>query len=367
MKRFKRMICVAGILCAGPALAQLDADEQRRTAARAAMKAGVTRGQCMPPSVLPYTTTAYSVPLKYELLVTSSRAGLLVCALEEGTLTGCWRRGHGSAGLVPYPTTLVPGHSVMGDGCRDFGFCRGEKEPQEAPGYERIALSLDEKRVAVIEPGSGMVAIYDAADRTLLRAFSYRSAALAAKGIGNVPVRAFYALNHLLVVGADAGPFAAVHRFRDDGRAFGSIARRGDERFNVYEGELRMVDGARLAARDRGYREVIVHAGTGITKVTRLPRPVACTPRQFDAAAGHLSGYDDTEPDEDAAQRIGASCLLAIAQAKARFWKPLAYVHGGERHEIVGHGDARQLVSRALGTSKMVRMLPLPTCVVDRP
>ena len=187
-----------------------------------------------------------------------------------------------------------------------------------------------------------------------------------ALALGNMPTRAFFLANHVFIHGSDAGPYATILRFSTNGKALGNIYLQGKRTFNVYNGEVWIRDTTHLVARDRGYMEVTLNAATGKAAVARLPRPAACTPRQFNAATEHLSGNDEAGPDDYAAKQIGAACIKAITQARKQFWKPASFVHQGQNHEIRSTAKAWQYTARDAVTGKIADTAILPACATDR-
>ena len=353
-------------------IAQPDDKEQRIAALRTAMKAGMTRGTCVPPQQAYYGSKAETTPLTYDLLLSAQGSDLLLCAmLDTRELVACWKHDARTGQLAASAAILVPGYSVTGNSCRQFGYCRagatGTDTPVISSGGDLVTASLDGGHVAVVDQDAGQVAVFDAASKNYLRAFAYRGEKLGIKGVRNMPVRAFYLADTLFILGSDAGPFSTIHRYSTRGtrgNALGPFYRQGTRLFNVFDGEIRIRDNTHLVAHDRGYLEITLNAATGDTRVNRLPRPAACTPKQFNAAAQHLSGYDTADPDEYAEKEIGAACITAIMQAKKRYWKPTTFVHQGLSYEISDDGKARQLISRSLATGAITRAMVSATCAV---
>ena len=358
---------VAGLLTVHSAVGQFRSDDeaQREAAIMSAIKTGMRSGNCVPPRKIIPSNSPGGDPLGYELALTAAVDNLLMCAILETyrhplkrELVACWKLDSRARLLAVEPALLVPGYSVNGDACRQFGLCRPDPSPPGEQDHDVIAASFDGKRIAVIGSGSsGSVALFDASKRTFVRAFSYR------ESIGNYLIQAFYLGESVFLLGADAGPFAQVMRFGADGAALGPIHQERNGLFNISGGEVRVRDGTRLVARDQGFVEVVFDVINNKATVARLPRPSACTPAQFKAFAE--SEEDESQISPFTINEIGGRCLSAVKEARRRFWKPIGFVHQGLSYEILEGSRKRELVIRNPTSGKIEHTRALPICTVN--
>ena len=263
------------------------------------------QGNCLPPTSLRPPDGYYGPTFELGLVGGS----VTLCARESPDRprgAGCWTVNPTTGALTASAATALPGRNkrVAADaaGCV-AGYC---PTPKAESGTTLLWATSTNRARAVVLSG-GELQVFDATSKARLRTI-----ALSADGVpphtivGNLPIRLLYLDDTIHVVGADAGPFAAVWSFKDSGARLGLVTKdgRADGRaFDIYLGGSSVLDGGHVALADAALRRLVILDAAG--KRTTLVRQVSPAPCSEENLGDVFIGGGD--------QRVSAACRRTIA------------------------------------------------------
>lgn len=267
---------------------------------------------CLPQTALRTQDSLYGPPL--ELGLVGGSVTLCVSKRPDAPrASGCWTVNPTTGALTASTLTALPGRSQAGTvdaaGCV-AGYCPTPKvEADMAPLW---ATSTNGARVVVLRRGD--LHIFDATSKAPLRTIElYADGVPGHTVVGNAPIRLLYLDDTIHVVGADAGPFAAVWSFKDSGDRLGrqtTDGRADGKTIDVYLGGTSVLDGGHVALADAALRRLVILDAAG--KRTTIVRQVSRAPcSEEDLMDVFIGG---------GAQRVSAACRRTIATHFAPYY-----------------------------------------------
>lgn len=260
---------------------------------------------CLPPKALRPPDEYYGPAFELGLVGGS----VTLCARDSPDRprgAGCWTVNPTTGSLTASTVTALPGRNkrVAADaaGCV-AGYC---PTPKVEVGTTLLWATSTNGARTVVQSVAGLH-VFDATSKALLRTIP-----LIADGVpphtmvSNAPIRLLYLDDTIHVVGADAGPFAAVWSFRDSGARLGLVTRDGhaDGRaLDIYLGGTSILDGGHVALADAALRRLVILDAAG--KRTTIVRQVSQAPCSEENLVDVFIGGGD--------QRVSAACRRTIA------------------------------------------------------
>lgn len=261
---------------------------------------------CLPKAALPADVQFYGPALELGLVGGS----VTLCTrkgLEGPRGASCWTVEPTTGALTASAVKMLPGRSqartVDASGCV-AGYC--PKPRPEADATLLWATSTNGARVVVVSRGEAHV--FDATSKAVLQTIPL----MGGSGpdhtvIGNAPVRVLYLNDMIHIVGADAGPFAAVWSFKDSGARIGRMTKGGGidgYSIDVYRGGTSILDGGHIAVADAALRRlVILDTANRRTTIVRQVNQAPCKAEDLENAI--IS--DDTTGASAACRRVIAA------------------------------------------------------------
>ena len=335
MRKTIRSAMVMAVLCAaGPVLAQ---------------------SNCLPRAALSPESEIYGPPLELGLVAGS----VMLCARKKPDAprgAGCWTVNSTTGALTATAATMLPGRSqaVVADaaGCV-AGYCLAAKPDKGATLL--WTTSTNGTRTAILAHGE--LHIFDATSKAPLRTIPlFADGAPAHTIVGNGPIHLLYLDDTIHVVGADAGPFAAVWSFRDSGARLGLVTKDGRPEgmaIDVYRGGTSIIDGGHVAVADAALRRLVILDTAG--KRTTIVRQVSQAPcSDQDLEDAFIS--DDME-------RASAACRRTIATRFEPYYDvELARLPSGAFLAALSGKHAGEIAVLDKATLREVRRLKLARC-----
>ncbi len=272
----------------------------------------LAQASCLPRAAFPSQASPYGPP--FELGLVSGSATLCVSQqLDAPRDAGCWTVNSTTGALTVSTATALPGRSqaaiVDATGCV-AGYCPTPRA--EADRTPLWARSTNGSRVVVLSRGE--LHVFDATSKAPLRAIP-----LIADGVpdhtivGNAPIRLLYLDDTIHVVGADAGPFAAIWSFKDSGARLGRLTKDGradGPTIDIYRGGASIIDGGHVAVADAALRRLVLLDAAG--KRTTIVRQMSQAPcREEDLVSAII---------EDDTKGASAGCRRTIATHFAPYY-----------------------------------------------
>lgn len=167
-----------------------------------------------------------------------------ICVEERGEkprVVGCWSVDGKTGALSASPASGLPGHArqvvLDAKGCA-AGLCLA-KPPSETGLTAMVAISTDGAH-AVLNYGSEL-SVFDAASKKLVKTINtVDEKAPDDTNVSNAITDVLYIGNTIYCEGHDAGPFAAVWAYKDDGTRLGGVDSKGQ--VMVYDGSSSVLD-----------------------------------------------------------------------------------------------------------------------------
>lgn len=319
------------------------------------------------------------LPADSEALMSRADGAPLLCFRSHDHRNGrCWSLDTRRNTWKPFQSSLIPGYSLIGDACRQWGYCMPPvpvAEGEDRSADDLVVLSLDRKSVAVITRPfrlvNGEIAVFELntvnaesgkpESTRLLRRFSYQNPPDGG-GIGNRPREAVLTGELLFVAGQDAGPATYVTRIPLRGGGFETIDYPSGQVFNMDEGLLRLLNDREVIIRNRGYVELTVAASRTETRIRKLPWPASCSAAQFRYASAHLSGYRPEDRDSLAAPHVGKSCAAALGRLIRGYWDAGSFHDDGKQYVLENVRGELRLMFRTATDGKRTLISRLPRC-----
>lgn len=222
-------------------------------------------------------------------------------------VAGCWTVNPATGALTASAATGLPGRSQAADadatGCV-VGYCPTPKTDTDATRL--WATSTNGARAVVLSGGE--LHVFDVTSKAHLRAIPLMADDVPGHTIvGNAPVRLLYLDDTIHVVGADAGPFAAIWSFKDSGARLGRLTKDGrpdGASIDIYRGGASIIDGGHIAVADAALRRLVILDAAG--KRTTITRQVSRAPCSEENLTDAFIA-DDTERASTACRRVIAT------------------------------------------------------------
>lgn len=307
------------------------------------------QANCLPPAAFPPSAEMIYGPALELGLVGGS---VTLCARKKPDApraAGCWTVNPTTGALTASAATALPGRSQ--DGAADAAGCVAGYCPTpraEAGASLLWATSTNGARVVVVSRGGAHV--FDATSKAPLRTIPLIGV------VTNAPIRLLYLDDTIHVVGADAGPFAAVWSFRDSGARLGRVTTDGradGEAIDVYRGGTGIIDGGHVAVADAALRRLVILDAAG--KRTTILRQVSQAPCSAQDLEDAIIA-DDT-------QRASAACRRTIATRFAPYYDvELVRLPSGAFLAALTGKHAGEIAVLDKATLREVRRLKLARC-----
>jgi hypothetical protein len=223
---------------------------------------------------------------RLELMASGPEA--IVCAVDTDTdrllgPVGCWKVNLPAGDLTYKEMSLLPsrGFAVRLDERCARGYCipKGAKIDGETAF---IAKNTDGSKVAVLVGDD--VHLFDAEEQEHESSFSIRGD----KGVTNDPTALHFVRDTIIVEGADAGPYAAVWVFKEDGTKVGPVMSLGgkeEKPLSTHRGSFSILDKDRIAVSEKGMETLTTYQidnGARAKLVRKLPK-TPCKAAELDA------------------------------------------------------------------------------------
>lgn len=291
------------------------------------------------------------------------RGAPVLCAhgnYETGGLIGCWSIDVAAGKMSKVASTPPPGHSVRSttdaNGCVE-GYCADPKP--EAGENVLWAKNTTGDRVAFVH--SYTLHVFDASSKAQLGTVPLSEEnAPGNTNVGNEPIELLYVGRTIFVLGSDAGPYAAVWAFGDDGTRKGFIADAPQQApaeeaygFSVYLGSANVRDEGHVAVANAGVRRmIVVDAATDARQI--IDRQVSTDPCNSDEIAALDTGELDLVSD---------ACRATLKKDFEPYFDldPVLLPTGELLAALSGEGRGSLAVLDGQ-TLKEKRRIPLPRC-----
>jgi hypothetical protein len=268
----------------------------------------------------------------------------------------CWTVDQATGALAASTVTALPGRSQAGvvdaAGCV-AGYCPTPRA--EADKTPLWATSTNGARAVVLSGAE--LQVFDTTSKAPLRRIPLFGGDVPGHTIvGNAPVRLLYLGDTIHVVGADAGPFAAVWAFKDSGERIGLVTKDGGAdggAIDVYRGGTGILDGGHVAVADAALRRLVMldAAGRRTTIVRQVSQAPCSEENLLDAFIA-----DDTE-------RASAACRRTIATHFAPYYDvELVRLPSGAFLAALSGKHAGEIAVLDKATLREVKRLKLARC-----
>jgi hypothetical protein len=279
----------------------------------------------------------------------------VLCAIDHDAnrllgAVGCWKIDL-VEGKLAYAADIT---QVPGRGMRvplEAQCARGYCIPKEAKVENKdalIAWSLDGKKVAVLAGED--VHLFDAESKEHESSFSIRGD----KGVTNDAIGLYFIDGHVLVEGADQGPYSAVWLFKTDGTQMGPLVGLGGKDpkpMSTYGGSVSILDPEHVAVSERGMETLTSYTlenGARAKAVRKIVKP-SCKPDEIDAYWHDGDKVSDKCRESLESQYANLKGATAVMGSKS-----LLVLLRGERLGELGVMDPKSLAEK--------RAIKLPWC-----
>jgi hypothetical protein len=319
--------------------------------------AGPALGQanCLPRSAIQTQDSLYGPGLELGLVAGS----VTLCISRRPDVphgAGCWTINPTTGALTASTVTALPGRSQAGAvdaaGCV-AGYCPTPRA--EADRVPLWAINTNGTRAVVLSMGE--LHVFDATSKAPLRTIPLAADDVPGHTIvGNAPIRLLYLDDTIHVVGADAGPFAAIWSFRDSGVRLGRQTTDGrvdGHSINVYRGGTSIIDGRHVALADAALRRLVIFDAAGKrTTIDRQVSPAPCSEENLEDV--FIAG---------GSTRVSAACRRTIATHFAPYYDvDLVRMPSGAFLAALSGKHAGEIAVLDKTTLREVRRLKLARC-----
>jgi len=313
--------------------------------------------------IIPEGSSCLPTSLKEEgaprLELAANGTDAILCAIDEDKErllgpVGCWKVNLATGALTYKDSDLLPsrGVAVMLDDRCARGYCL-PKDAKVAGKTALMAKNADGSKVAVLVGDD--VHLFNAGSKEHESTFSIRGE----KGVTNDPVAVHFVGDHIVVEGAEQGPYSAVWVFKSDGTQVGPVTNLGggkDEKpISTYKGSVSILDKNRIGVSEHGMETLTTYQvdnGARAKLVRKLKTKPACKAAELDAY--WHDGDKVTDKCKDSIEKIDGHLMGATAVAGA---KSLLVLLRGSRLGELGVLDAKSLEEK--------KVIKLPWCSGD--